>query len=183
MKLSLLNQLSTSQSTAKEPNYFTFNEIPTIKYEQLDQLRCYTDLAILFEEEYHELLSADKEQFLTNYEPVIDIVTNNTKKLFNNCSFIPYVNIGLDLYEFLHNSLIIKKVAVTENISINDIKTLFSNVCNNSEEITNKFICLLFFFELADMNDQEYINISKFIYACNLYETILNNEQEQIQSK
>lgn len=182
MKLSLLNQLSTSQNEADEPNYFTFNEVPSVKYEQIDQLRCYIDLAVLFEEEYHELLSVGKEQFLENYEQVIDIIGSDTKKMFNIFSFKPYINIGLDLYEFLQNSLIIKRIVVTENISVNDLKELFGNVCTNSEEITNKFICLLMFFELVDINDNNtsIVDISKFIYACSLYETTLNtNEQSK----
>ena len=60
---------------------------------------------------------------------------------------------------------------------MNDLKELFGNVCTNSEEITNKFICLLMFFELVDINDNNTSNvdISKFIYACSLYETTLND--------
>lgn len=178
MKLSLLNQLTNcnDESEVKE-DLSNFNEIPTIKYEQLDQLRCYIDLAVLFFDEYTDLLNAGKEDFLTNYEHINDFVTPNIKKTFDILNYDPYINIGLELYEFLHNSLIIKKVSITEEISVDDLIALFNNVCINGEEITNKFICLLLFFELCDLKDNNMINIAKLIYAIELYELTLNNEQ------
>ena len=53
-----------------------------------------------------------------------------------------------------------------------DLSTLFKFVCTNNEEIKDKFITLLTFFELCDKHD-EYIDISKFLYACSLFEMTL----------
>ena len=58
MKLSLLKQLEQSNnnitldnsSNSNKQDYTDYNEIPTIQYEQLDQLRCYVDLAVLLQE-------------------------------------------------------------------------------------------------------------------------------------
>ena len=80
MKLSLLNQLkdnndsnNDNNDSNNDNNYKEYNEIPNIQYEQLDQLRCYIDLAVLLQDEYFDLLHAGKEDFLTNYEQVVTL--------------------------------------------------------------------------------------------------------------
>lgn len=168
MKISQLKNLIKAQESCQEPDIEDYSEIPTIKYEQLDQLRCYIDLAIIFEEEYIQLLNSCKDDFLSNYELVNDFLPKNIKIDKS------YVNIGLDLNEFLQNSLILKNTIPTDLVSVDDLNTLFSFVCTNSKEITEKFISLLMFFELADKNN-EYYDVSKFKYACGLYEMTLNN--------
>lgn len=177
MKVSLLNQLSNCEVSEKTEDLFTFNEVPSVKYEQIDQLRCYVDLSVLFFDEYNELIHAGKEDFLTNYEKVNDFIPSSIKDVFQTLNYDPYINIGIDLYEFLQNALIIKKISISEDISIGDLKTLFNNVCTNGDEITDKFICLLLFFELCDYKNDDMINISKFIYASSLYEMTLNHNE------
>ena len=167
MKISQLKNLINVQNNCKDDIDVDINkdysEVPTIKYEQLDQLRCYIDLAIMFEEEYKQLLGIGKEDFLSNYELVNDFIPSSIN-IVNS-----YVNIGLDLNEFLQNSLIIKDIVKDEKILEEDLSTLFKFVCTNNEEIKDKFITLLTFFELCDKHD-EYIDISKFLYACSLFE-------------
>lgn len=184
MKLSLLKQLEQNSnnitldnSSTTENNNQDYNEIPTIQYEQLDQLRCYVDLAVLLQEEYHELLQCGKEDFLTNYEQVDDIVSQSTKNMYKNLNIHPYVNIGLDLFEFLQNAMIVKIIIErsNDNIPVNEFTSLFSNVCTNGEEIATKFICLLLFFELASVSDNV-VNMSKFVYACNLASIAMKEE-------
>lgn len=186
MKLSLLKQLIQSNrnitlDNSNDINYSDYNEIPTIQYEQLDQLRCYIDLAVLLQDEYHELLQCGKEDFLTNYEQVDDIVTQTSKKMYKNLNIHPYINIGLDLFEFLQNAMIVKIIIEhsNDNIPINEITSLFNNVCTNGEEIAKKFICLLLFFELASVDTQSnnIINMSKFVYACNLASIAMKEQQ------
>ena len=108
MKISQLKNLINVQNNCKDDNDADINkdysEVPTIKYEQLDQLRCYIDLAIMFEEEYNQLLGIGKEDFLSNYELVNDFIPSSINIVKS------YVNIGLDLNEFLQNSLIIKDI-------------------------------------------------------------------------
>lgn len=192
MKLSLLKQLEQNSnnitldnSSTTENNNQDYNEIPTIQYEQLDQLRCYVDLAVLLQEEYHELLQCGKEDFLTNYEQVDDIVSQSTKNMYKNLNIHPYVNIGLDLFEFLQNAMIVKIIIErsNDNIPVNEFTSLFSNVCTNGEEIAKKFICLLLFFELASISDNvsetssdNVVNMSKFVYACNLASIAIKEE-------
>lgn len=193
MKLSLLKRLEQNNknitldnSSTLENNkqdYTDYNEIPTIQYEQLDQLRCYIDLAVLLQEEYHELLQCGKEDFLTNYEQVDDIITPSTKKMYMSLNIHPYINIGLDLFEFLQNAMIIKIIIEhsNDNIPVNEFTTLFNNVCTNGEEIAKKFICLLLFFELAsvsEINSDNIINMSKFVYACNLANIAMKEQTE-----
>ena len=183
MKLSLLKRLEQSNKNitldnSSDINYSDYNEIPTIQYEQLDQLRCYVDLAVLLQDEYHELLQCGKEDFLTNYEQVDDVVTQTTKKMYKNLNIHPYVNIGLDLFEFLQNAMIVKVIIEhsSDNIPFNEFTSLFSNVCTNGEEIAKKFICLLLFFELASVSDNV-VNMSKFVYACNLASIAMKEQQ------
>ena len=162
MKLSLLKQLEQNSNNITLDNLSTiennnqdYNEIPTIQYEQLDQLRCYVDLAVLLQEEYHELLQCGKEDFLTNYEQVDDIVSQSTKNMYKNLNIHPYVNIGLDLFEFLQNAMIVKIIIErsNDNIPVNEFTSLFSNVCTNGEEIAKKFICL---FIMRNSNSQRH---------------------------
>lgn len=185
MKLSLLNQLKYSNDNndskdSNDSNYTEFNEIPNIQYEQLDQLRCYVDLAVLLQDEYFDLLHAGKEDFLTNYEQVDDIVTSSTKNMYKTLNIIPYINIGLDLLEFLQNALLVKTIITHSNeiIPLSELSSLFDNVCSNGEEIAKKFVCLLLFFELCtiDNNSNNSVNTSKFVYACNLYESTLQQD-------
>lgn len=193
MKLSLLKRLeqnnknitldNSSTSENNKQDYTDYNEIPTIQYEQLDQLRCYIDLAVLLQEEYHELLQCGKEDFLTNYEQVDNIITPSTKKMYKNLNIHPYINIGLDLFEFLQNAMIIKIIIEhsNDNIPVNEFTSLFNNVCTNGEEIAKKFICLLIFFELAsvsEINSDNIINMSKFVYACNLANVAMKEQTE-----
>lgn len=179
MKLSLLKQLEQSNNITLDNThdiYNTYNEIPTIQYEQLDQLRCYIDLAVLLQDEYFDLLHAGKEDFLTNYEQVDDIVSPSTKKMYNQLGVQPYINIGLDLFEFLHNANIVKTVIEHSDTSVNidEFTSMFNNVCTNGEEIAKKFIALLLFFELASITNNV-IDTSRFVYACNLA-SVANNE-------
>lgn len=181
MKLSLLNQLKDNKDNDdndNNTNYNEFNEIPNIQYEQLDQLRCYVDLAVLLQDEYFDLLHVGKEDFLTNYEQVDDIVTPSTKKMYKTLNITPYVNIGLDLLEFLQNALLVKTIIAHSNevIPMNELSSLFDNVCSNGEEIAKKFVCLLLFFELCTV-DNNTINTAKFVYACNLYESTLTKDE------
>lgn len=193
MKLSLLKQLEQSNnnitlnnsSNSNKQDYTDYNEIPTIQYEQLDQLRCYVDLAVLLQDEYHELLQCGKEDFLTNYEQVDDIVSQSTKNMYKNLNIHPYINIGLDLFEFLQNAMIVKIIIEhsNDNIPVNEFTSLFNNVCTNGEEIAKKFICLLLFFELASISDNvsetssdNVVNMSKFVYACNLASIAMKEE-------
>ncbi|MBR2022240.1 MAG: hypothetical protein IJ997_00965, partial [Mycoplasmataceae bacterium] len=91
MKISQLKNLIDAQNDCTEKEIDKdYSEVPTIKYEQLDQLRCYIDLAIMFEEEYNQLLNNGKEDFLTNYEFVNDFIPSSIK--INKS----YVNVGLD---------------------------------------------------------------------------------------
>ena len=177
MKLSLLNQLKDSNDSNNDNNYKEYNEIPNIQYEQLDQLRCYIDLAVLLQDDYFDLLHAGKEDFLTNYEQVDDIVTPSTKKMYKTLNITPYINIGLDLLEFLQNALLVKTIITHSNevIPMNELSSLFDNVCSNGEEIAKKFICLLLFFELASVSDNV-VNMSKFVYACNLASIAMKEE-------
>ena len=169
MKISQLKNLIDAQNDCTEKEIDKdYSEVPTIKYEQLDQLRCYIDLAIMFEEEYKQLLSNGKEDFLTNYEFVNDFIPSSIK--INKS----YVNVGLDLNEFLQNSLIIKNIIKTDEVLEEDLSTLFKFVCTNNNEIKDKFITLLLFFELCDKKD-DIIDVSKFKYACSLFEMTLNN--------
>lgn len=182
MKLSLLNQLKdnkvSNDSDNDNNNYKEYNEIPNIQYEQLDQLRCYIDLAVLLQDEYFDLLHAGKEDFLTNYEQVDDIVTPSTKKMYKTLDISPYINIGLDLFEFLQNALLVKTIIIHSNevIPMNELSSLFDNVCSNGEEIAKKFVCLLLFFELCTI-DNNNVNTAKFVYACNLYESTLTKDE------
>lgn len=187
MKHSLLSQLKDSNNSddntnntnnTNDTNYNDFNEIPNIQYEQLDQLRCYIDLAVLLQDEYFDLLHAGKEDFLTNYEQVDDIVTPSTKNMYKTLNMSPYINIGLDLLEFLQNALLVKTIITHSNeiIPLNELSSLFDNVCSNGEEIAKKFVCLLLFFELCTV-DNNTINTSKFVYACNLYESTLTKDE------
>ena len=188
MKLSLLNQLkdnndsnNDNNDSNNDNNYKEYNEIPNIQYEQLDQLRCYIDLAVLLQDEYFDLLHAGKEDFLTNYEQVDDIVTPSTKKMYKTLNMTPYINIGLDLFEFLQNALLVKTIITHSNevIPMNELSSLFDNVCSNGEEIAKKFVCLLLFFELCtiDNNSVNTVNTAKFVYACNLYESTLTKDE------
>lgn len=186
MKLSLLNQLKdsnnsdNSNNTSDDKEYKNYNEIPNIQYEQLDQLRCYIDLAVLLQDEYFDLLHAGKEDFLTNYEQVDDIVSPTTKKMYKVLNMTPYINVGLDLLEFLQNALLVKTIIThsSEVIPMNELSSLFNNVCSNGEEIAKKFVCLLLFFELCTIdNDNNNVNTSKFVYACNLYESTLTKDE------
>jgi hypothetical protein len=169
MKISLLKNLINAQNNCKEEEIDRdYSEVPTIKYEQLDQLRCYIDLAIIFEDEYNQLLNNGKEDFLTNYELVNDFIPST----IHICK--SYINIGLDLNEFLQNSLIIKSIIKDDEVLEEDLNTLFKFVCTNNKEIKDKFITLLLFFELCDKKNN-IINVSKFKYACSLFEMTLNN--------
>ena len=130
MKLSLLNQLKDNNNDHNKdniPDNKEYNEIPNIQYEQLDQLRCYIDLAVLLQDEYFDLLHAGKEDFLTNYEQVDDIVTPITKKMYKVLNMTPYINIGLDLLEFLQNALLVKTIIThsSEIIQLNELSSLF----------------------------------------------------------
>ena len=140
MKISQLKNLINVQNNCKDDIDVDINkdysEVPTIKYEQLDQLRCYIDLAIMFEEEYNQLLGIGKEDFLSNYELVNDFIPSSINIVKS------YVNIGLDLNEFLQNSLIIKDI-VKE--APNHIKWLFKGdkILNKIKKIYKKGLTFL----------------------------------------
>lgn len=218
MKYSLLNKLTTPPATVdpvntvdplKSPRVVQitddelkeYNEIPSVAYEMLDQLRCYVDLAVMFDDEYADLTSAGKDEFLSNYE-IVDEAPQVLLKMYmpeKKCLF----NIGLDLYEFLHNCLCIRKCFACDEVNIYEITELFKNVCTNAEEVTDKFLALCMFFELVDACDgvdgceqmqagargvsgadsargiRTKINVAKLIYACGLYEMTLNAKEKE----
>lgn len=175
MKVSQLNHLiQAQQQTVIDSNDLSDNEIPSIQYEQLDQLRCYVDLAVLFEEEYISLLNSGKEQFLTNYENIENVLDEKTRNLIKNSieEVNPWINIGLDLPEFLQNCMILQNTIPGSEVAIDELECLFKYVCENAQEITKKFICLLLFFELVEPAGTN-LNVERFKYACGLFNTII----------
>ena len=101
---------------------------------------------------------------------------NYNSEQFKFLGVQPYINIGLDLFEFLHNANIVKTVIEHSdtNVNIDEFTSMFNNVCTNGEEIAKKFIALLLFFELASITNNV-IDTSRFVYACNLA-SVANNE-------
>lgn len=178
MKVSQLNHLIQAQQQP-QPEIDAELEVPSIQYEQLDQLRCYVDLAVLFEEEYISLLNAGKEQFLTNYENIDDVLDGNRRDLIKKRIGNPWINIGLDLPEFLQNCMILQQAIPGNDLAIEELECLFKYVCENAQEITQKFVCLLLFFELVEPGETT-LNVERFKYACELLKSVLTSSNSKV---
>lgn len=132
-------------------------EVIKLHYEEVDQLRCYLQCAVLLEDDFSDELEH-------NYEPLdFDSVEAIGRP---NVRF----NVGIDSFEFFENMKPFMKIIQPE-MMVSQINDFFANVDSTPERSTDRLLLLLKFLEMIPMDSDTTtkVNFYMLMYTYALY--------------
>lgn len=138
-----------------------------LTYEEVDQLRCYLQCAILLEEDV--TIDLDHNYESLDFDAVAEIGRSGVR-----------MNIGVDSFEFLANLQPFMKI-IQPIMTIGNIKDFFANVDTTPERSVDRLLLMLKFLEIIPMDTSidltdmtAIVDMSMLIYTYSFYQLAMN---------
>ena len=139
-----------------------------LTYEEVDQLRCYLQCAILLEEDV--TIDLDHNYETLDFDAVAEIGRPGVR-----------MNIGVDSFEFLANLQPFMKI-IQPIMTIGNIKDFFANVDTTPERSVDRLLLMLKFLEMIPMDTSidltdmtAIVDMSMLIYTYSFYQLAMNS--------
>ena len=139
-----------------------------LTYEEVDQLRCYLQCAILPEEDV--TIDLDHNYESLGFDAVAEIGRPGVR-----------MNIGVDSFEFLANLQPFMKI-IQPIMTIGNIKDFFANVDTTPERSVDRLLLMLKFLEMIPMDTSidltdmtAIVDMSMLIYTYSFYQLAMNS--------
>lgn len=146
-----------------------------LTYEEVDQLRCYLQCAILLEEDVTTDLDHNYETL--DFDAVAEIGRPGVR-----------MNIGVDSFEFLANLQPFMKI-IQPLMTIGTIKDFFANVDTTPERSVDRLLLMLKFLEMIPMDTSidltdmtAIVDMSMLIYTYSFYQLAMNSSSNNIEN-
>lgn len=147
-----------------------------LTYEEVDQLRCYLQCAILLEEDV--TIDLDHNYESLDFDAVAEIGRPGVR-----------MNIGVDSFEFLANLQPFMKI-IQPIMTIGNIKDFFANVDTTPERSVDRLLLMLKFLEMIPMDTSidltdmtAMVDMSMLIYTYSFYQLAMNRSSNNIKNE